>query len=56
MGFKKSSIFDVPGAFNYENQKLGIEYSVTTKGKIEFITFGPPIEFNYLDCESMIPK
>lgn len=55
-GFKKTEVFDVPGAFEYEDKKSGIGYSVTRQGKIEFISFDPPTEFNYLDCESMIPQ
>jgi hypothetical protein len=52
-GFKKTSIFDVLGAFEYDNAETGISYSVNTKGRIELIDFSPASKFDYLDCETM---
>jgi hypothetical protein len=54
--FKKTSIYDVPGAFENEDEKSGVSFFVTPKGKIELIDFSPTSEFNYLDCETMTPK
>jgi hypothetical protein len=51
-GFHKYEIRDVPGAFIYENDEKGIRYSITSKGKIEAITFYPPSKYDYLFCNS----
>lgn len=49
-GFRSYPISDVPNAVVYENDELGVDYSLT-KGKIEFITFRPPEKLSYLHCE-----
>ncbi|MEP7149085.1 MAG: hypothetical protein ABI857_09405 [Acidobacteriota bacterium] len=49
-GYVKSPIDDVPGAFIYRNDALGVEYSVTSRRKIEEIEFFPSTKFAYLQC------
>lgn len=49
--FRKYEVSDVPGSFEYENEEIGIDYSVTTKGKIEGIEFYPPSKYDYLYCK-----
>ena len=50
--FRKYPIKDVPGAFIYENEKIGIDYSITRKGKIESVTFYPAQKYDHLYCET----
>lgn len=50
-GFRKYPIKDVSGAFIYESDEKGIDYSVTSEGKIESITFYPSNKYDHLFCE-----
>lgn len=49
-GFQSSVVGDVPGAMIYENDELGIDYTVF-EGKIEDITFRPPKKYIHLHCK-----
>lgn len=48
--FRSYEIYDVPGAFIYENDKIGMSFSVDRKGKVESINFYPPEKLDYLYC------
>jgi hypothetical protein len=50
-GFDRVPIADVPGAFIFRNEDLGMEYSVTREGKVYEISFFPAKKFDYLLCQ-----
>ncbi|MGB7208365.1 MAG: hypothetical protein WBD27_06885 [Pyrinomonadaceae bacterium] len=49
-GFRKYPVSDVPGAFVYENDEIGIDFSVTRKGKVGNVGFYPSSKFDHLRC------
>lgn len=48
--FHKYEIEDVPGAFEYENDETGIDFTLKTTGKIEIIVFNPQKKYDNLYC------
>ena len=48
--FKKTEIYDVPGAFSFENEDLGIDFVVKRNGLIEDLGFLPPKAKRHLHC------
>ena len=49
-GFRSYPISDVPGAFVYENDDVGISYDLNRKRKVEVISFYPPTSMKHLHC------
>lgn len=49
-GFQKSGPRDVPGAYGYGNDELGIDIDVNRKGEIEAIEFFPSKKYDKLRC------
>ncbi len=49
-GFHRYPVSDVPGAFIYENDELGIDFSMNSKGKISYVSFDPPKKLENLHC------
>lgn len=49
-GFRSYEVHDVPGAYVHESDALGISYSVHRNGKVESISFDPPVSMNHLHC------
>ncbi len=54
--FKKFEIDDVPGAFTYENDEMGIEFGVRRNGFVEILGLNPPAKFDHLHCDYNGPK
>ena len=50
-GFKSSPVYDFPNARVYENDELGVRYSINSKGMVELITFYPADKYDYLYCK-----
>ena len=50
-GFNSYPVYDVPGAKIYENNVLGAKYDISSKGKIEYISFTPADKHDYLLCK-----
>lgn len=48
--FRKYEISDVPGAFIFENDHLGIEVGVKRNGFVEIVSFQPPKSKVHLHC------
>ena len=57
-GFQKMPIKDVPGAWIYRNDVLGIEYSTTSTGKIEELELYPSNQLirTQLQCKRPAPS
>lgn len=51
-GFRKSGPRDVPGAYGYGNDELGIDIDVGREGRIEAIEFYPSKKYNDLRCST----
>lgn len=51
-GFRKSGPRDVPGAYGYGNDELGIDIDVGREGRIEAIEFYPPKKYDDLRCKT----
>ncbi len=51
IGFRKYPIKDVPGAFVFENEAAGMEYTLTSKRYIESVSFSPKKKYDDLYCE-----
>jgi hypothetical protein len=49
--FRKFPVEDMPGLFSYENDELGIKYSLNDDGKIVDIAYYPATRFQHLHCE-----
>lgn len=49
--FRSYEISDVPRAFVYENDKIGLDFVIDRKGKVEGISFQPPEALDYLYCQ-----
>ncbi len=50
-GFNSYPVSDSRDARVYENDELGIEYGIGSKGKIELITFYPASKYDNLHCK-----
>ncbi len=51
--FRKYPISDVPDAFTFENEEEGINYFMTSTGKIADIEFYPSNKYDYLFCDGI---
>lgn len=48
--FRSYEVYDVPKAYIYYNDKLGFDFVVDPKGKVEDVSFRPSEELDYLYC------
>ncbi|MGD9627848.1 MAG: hypothetical protein AB7V18_01230 [Pyrinomonadaceae bacterium] len=49
-GFRSYEVSDVPGAFIYENDKVGLSYGLRRNGTVEIVSFDPPEGTEHLHC------